>query len=309
MSRASSRLVYAQLALGMAIFGSATPVSKIVTEAMPVFVAATLRVALGALVLAPFALRHRGTVRAIDRADWVRIGLIALLGMFGFSVFMLYGMTLVSGVVGAIVMSTAPAVAAALSMLFLGDSPTWRKLVAIALAVTGVLVLHVTRDATGGGSEHLVAGSALILAAVVCEAAYTLLGKKTSETVDPVLVAFLAAALALPAFVPLMILQAPALSAPDVTGGAWLALAWYGAGTLALGTLLWYSGLEKAEGTIAAGFMGIMPASALILSYVLLGEPFEVVHLAGFAIVFLGVLVMSWEHARMARIAESNKVR
>jgi hypothetical protein len=34
----SSLIVYAQLALGMATFGSATPVSKIVTAAMPVFI-------------------------------------------------------------------------------------------------------------------------------------------------------------------------------------------------------------------------------------------------------------------------------
>ena len=36
--------VYARLALGMAVFGSATPVSKIVTGAMPVFVGSLLRV-------------------------------------------------------------------------------------------------------------------------------------------------------------------------------------------------------------------------------------------------------------------------
>ncbi|MGH6914732.1 MAG: EamA family transporter [Geminicoccales bacterium] len=44
-----------------------------------------------------------------------------------------------------------------------------------------------------------------------------------------------------------------------------------------------------------------MPASALILSYVLLGEPFRWLHIVGFGIVFAGVLLISWEHARMAR--------
>lgn len=47
-------LLHAQLAAGMILFGSATPVSKIVTDVMPVFVGSGLRVALGALVLAPF---------------------------------------------------------------------------------------------------------------------------------------------------------------------------------------------------------------------------------------------------------------
>lgn len=44
-------LVYFQLAAGMILFGSATPVSKIVTEAMPVFIGSTLRVAVAGVLL------------------------------------------------------------------------------------------------------------------------------------------------------------------------------------------------------------------------------------------------------------------
>src|SRR5690606_13732714 len=101
---------YLQLFLGMATCGSATPVSKIVTGALPVSVGSGLRVAIGALVLAPFALRHRDQIRDFSRRDWLLIGLVSLFGMFGFSALMHYGMGMVSGVVGAIVMSTTPAV-------------------------------------------------------------------------------------------------------------------------------------------------------------------------------------------------------
>jgi drug/metabolite transporter (DMT)-like permease len=89
-----------------------------------------------------------------------------------------------------------------------------------------------------------------------------------------------------------------------VPSGGWLALAWYGAGTLALGSALWYGGVSRAEGSVAAGFMGLMPVSALVLSYLLLGEAFRWLHPAGFGVVFLGVLLMSWEHARHAHHAK-----
>ncbi|MEX0759081.1 MAG: DMT family transporter [Tistlia sp.] len=299
--------VYAQLFLGMATFGSATPVSKIVTGALPVFVGSGLRVALGALALAPFALRHRHQIRDVSRRDWLLIALISLFGMFGFSALMLYGMAMVSGVAGAIVMSTAPAVTAAVSILLLGDRATWLKLTAIALAVGGVLLLHLGRTDGSGGEggpgedETLLLGSLLVFAAVCCEVAYTLLGKQVSERVDPVLVAFLAAALAVPAFLPFALWQWPQVDLSAVGWGAWAAVAWYGVGTLALGSWLWYAGIAKAEGTVAAAFMGVMPASALVLSYLLLGESFRWIHLAGFLTVFVGVLLMSWEHARMAR--------
>lgn len=293
--------VYLQLFLGMATFGSATPVSKIVTGALPVSVGSGLRVAIGALVLAPFALRHRDQIRDFSRRDWLLIGLVSLFGMFGFSALMLYGMGMVSGVVGAIVMSTTPAVTAGTSILLLGDRPTWRKLAAIALAVGGVLLLHLGQGRNGGGSGDLLLGSSLVFGAVCCEVAYTLLGKRLSERIDPVLVAFLAAALAVPVFLPFALWQWPQVEPAGIGWQAWAALFWYGAGTLAIGSWLWYSGIAKAEGTVAAAFMGVMPASALVLSYLLLGEAFRWLHLAGFLVVFLGVLLMSWEHARMAR--------
>lgn len=302
-ARSGARAVHAQLALGMAVFGSATPVSKIVTGAMPVFVGSALRVGIGALVLAPFAAKHRHQLRDLGWRDWGLIGVIALFGMFGFSALMLYGMKMVSGVVGSVIMSTTPAVTAAASMIFLGDSPTWRKLGAIALAVAGVLLLHVSGSGSGDAADtgDIVIGSLLVFGAVCCEAIYTLVGKKASERADPVLVACIAAALSIPLFLPFAIWQLRDFDLASVDWTGWGAVAWYGAGTLALGSWLWYAAIARVEGAVAAGFMGVMPASALVLSYILLGEAFRWMHLAGFAVVFAGVLLMSWEHARTSR--------
>lgn len=312
--RPGSAFTIAQLALGMVVFGSATPVSKLVADAMPVFIGASLRVLLGAIVLAPFAWPARHAARKLTRRDWALVGLIALFGMFGFSVFLLLGMTLVSGVAGSIVMATTPAVTAIAAVLIFGEGITWRKIGALALAVTGVVVLHATGGASsaqsqsapgwagwfGGILSATILGSLLVFFAVCCEATYTLVGREVSRDSDPQLVAFLGAALSLPLFLPLAIWQLPDFDAAQAGWSGWIALAWYGAGTLALGTLLWYNGVSKTSGTIAAGFMGLMPASALALSYLLLGEEFRVIHLAGFAIVFASVLLMSWEHARMS---------
>jgi drug/metabolite transporter (DMT)-like permease len=223
-------------------------------------------------------------------------------------------------VVGAIVMSTAPAVTAAAAILLVGERANWRKLAAIALAVGGVLLLYLGGGAGGGGGSGgsggsggpllqflqglgggALVGGLLVLAAVCCEVAYTLLGQRVSRDVNPLVVAFLAAALSLPLFIPLAAWEWGRFEPAAVGAGGWAAVIWYGAGTLAAGTWCWYSGIAKTEGSIAAAFMGLMPVSALVLSYLLLGERFQWLHLAGFAVVFAGVLLMSWEHARMAK--------
>lgn len=306
-------LVYFQLAAGMVVFGSATPVSRLVAEAMPVFVGSGLRVAFGALVLAPFV-RDWGALRRFSRREWGLVAVIAVFGMFAFSVFLLMGMRMVSGVTGSVVMATTPAVTAGAAVLFLGERLNLRKVVALALAVTGVLVLTLGGERAAeampqrdgdpvsafitGLPSSTVLGVLLVFGAVVSEAFYTLIGRQMSRRTDPILVAFLAAVLSLPLFLVPALVQWSSFDLPGVTPADWAAVLWYGAGTLGLGSWLWYSGISKSQATVAAAFMGLMPVSALVLSYGLLGEAFRWVHVPGFGIVFAGVLLMSVEHAR-----------
>lgn len=310
-SRASS-VVYFQLAAGMIIFGSATPVSRLVAEAMPVFVGSGLRVAIGAAALAPFV-RDWGALSRFSAREWLLVGAIAVFGMFGFSVLLLLGMRMVSGVMGSVVMATTPAVTAGAAVLFLGERLNMRKVFALVLAVAGVLVLAVSGQSAGaampmrdgdpvsafisGLPASTLLGVGLVFGAVVSEAFYTLIGRQMSQETDPVLVAFLAALLSLPLFLPFALIQTGSLDVSAVPPGAWIEVVWYGAGTLGLGTWLWYSGISQTPAAVAAAFMGLMPASALALSYGLLGESFHWIHLLGFGIVFAGVILMSVEHA------------
>jgi drug/metabolite transporter (DMT)-like permease len=49
---------------------------------------------------------------------------------------------------------------------------------------------------------------------------------------------------------------------------------------------------------MTAASMGVMPITALMLSYVLLGEAFRWAHLVGFGLVFAGLVLMIIEHAQ-----------
>jgi drug/metabolite transporter (DMT)-like permease len=301
----TNAVTYAQLAAGMALFGSATPISKIVTEAFPVFLASGIRAATAALALSVVMAVERLEIARLDRREWGLLTLIAAIGMVGFSVAMLYGMKLVSGVAGSIVMSTTPAVTAIASYLFLKDRLGWRKALAIALAVLGVLILNLAGEGEGGRTALL--GIALVFAAVVAEACYTLLGKQAGKTLSAATVAGLSGVLGALMFAPPAIWQASSFDFAAPSWGEWGAVLWWGVGTMGLGSLLWYRGVSKVSGSVAAGFMGVMPVSALVLSYALLGEPFHWAQLAGFAVVFAGVLLIAWTHAQSAASGEAEE--
>lgn len=293
---------YLMLAAGMAIFGSGTPVSAVVTDAFPVFFASGARMLLAAAVLLPLAawqLRRddSGSPRSISARDWSLLGGIAVAGMFLFSIFMLYGMKEVTGAVGGIVMATTPAVTAAGSVIFLRDRLDRWTAIAIGLAVGGVLAVNIGTTGRGEGGDVLL-GSLLVFGAVCGEAAYTLLGKRLTANLNPLSVAAIAATMATALFAPFAISELGQFEPSAIAAGDWIALAWWGLGTMALGSVLWYRGVAGASGTTASAFMGVMPVSALLLSYLLLGESFEPIHALGMAAVLAGIAAVTYDEAR-----------
>lgn len=287
------------LLAGMVLFGSATPVSKLVGEGLPVFTASLFRVILGAVSLLPFIYSDlRDQVRDLNRNDWWYLCLITLFGMVGFTVFLIYGMKFISGVAGSIVMSLTPALTALAAFLFMGSPMDWRRALAVGLGVAGVVVIHLFKsEFNDESSQYFYIGVVLVLAAISCEACYTLIGKKATEHLPPLFTSFMASAMSIPLFLVLALIDYRQVDFGALTVTSWGALVWWGVGTLGAGSALWYSGVSRAEGTTAAGFMAVMPLSALVLSYMLLGEAFRPVHSIGIALVLASVAIMSWVHA------------
>lgn len=280
----------------MAFFGSATPVSKLVVEAVPVFTGGAIRVLLAFLVLLPFV--KVGNIKKFKGKDALLLVGIGLIGVVGFTAFLLYGMKHVSGVMGSIIMSSTPMITAALSYVFFHDKFGWRKIIALLLAVSGILVMHL-----GGigepARETAWWGLLLVLLAIFCEAAYTLFGKALSKEYKVVEIACFSAFIGFLGFIPLALWQFDLQQLVDLSWRDKAALAWYGLGTMGLGSVLWYKGVQQVSGSTAAAFMSVMPLSALVLSYWLLGEKFQWMHLGGFALVFAGVMLIIREHQKM----------
>ncbi len=162
---------------------------------------------------------------------------------------------------------------------------------AVPLLIAGMIVYGSGTPVSGG---NVLVGSVLVFGAVCCEAAYTLIGKRLRSDMEAVDVAALATLIAIPMFAVFAAIEAAGFDWARVTAAAWIALLWWSLGTLALGTLIWYLGVRKLPASISAGFMGVMPLSAMALSFVLLGEPFEPVDLLGAVAVVAAIVVIAY---------------
>lgn len=296
-------LIFAQLFFGMAFFGTGTPSAKIVSDGFPLFMGPFLRLLVAALVMTPFLIYNRRRLAGITRRDWIEIGIIGGIGIVAFTLFLLTGMQMVNGVVGAVIMALSPAAMAVAAVLFMHDKMGWLKSLAVALAVAGVLVINISGKSIKAGGWELAVGSLLVFAAVCSQTAYSLVGKRVLNEVRPTVVLPLAVWIAVLIFAVPGLYQALSFDFAKPDFNQWLGLTVWGLGPLAIGTTIWFNGLEQVRPSTASGFMGAMPASALILSYVWLGDKFHYIHLLGFALVFISIVLVSWAY----RIKEKSR--
>lgn len=289
-------IVYAQLFIGMALFGTGTPSAKVVADTFPMFLGPFLRLLAASLALTPLLVAHRRSLTKISKSDWIEIIIIGGVGIVAFTIFLLAGMQRVNGVVGSVVMSLSPAAMAVAAVLFMRDRMGWRKLLAVTLAVGGVLIINVSGKSIQSSGWELLLGSILVFGAVASQTLYSLLGKRVMQDLRPSVVLPLISWIATLIFAGPGLYQAAYFDFDTPNINEWIGLLVWGMGPLAIGTLVWFHGLRQVRPSTASGYMSAMPAAALTLSYIWLGDKFHPIHLIGFALVFVSIGLVTWAH-------------
>ena len=290
---------YLELAGAMVLVGSSVVVGKLIAESLPVFLVGFLSSAISAAILVPVLLRREGGLPAVSGRDLLILFLQALTGIFLFRVLLLWGLLFTTAAEGGVITSTTPAVVGLISFFFLKEKLGPRVIVGIGLSVFGIVALNVLGSDTGTvrGPAPLL-GNLLVFGAVISEALFTIFGKVASERVTPLATAASASVLSLALFLPLGLYQAVGFDFSSVGLSGWVAVLHYGVFVTALGYLLWFyllwfSGLSRVPASTAGPFTGVLPVSAVLLSYAVLGEPFSWAHLVGVTCVLLAILLIA----------------
>lgn len=274
------RTIVAQgcLALSMALVGSYVALSKPLLAVWPVFLLAWLRFGIGALAMLHW-LR-----RPAEEPTWTPythrlLFLSALLGNFLFSICMLYGVALSTATAAGVIMSALPAAVALLGWLWLKERISPRQALATALAVGGIAVLSAgsanqgVASAAQAGRDTL--GHLLLVAAVLCEAAYAVMGKRLTGMLSARRITALINLWGLVLMTPLGLWSALHFNWTAVPLTAWALLLFYGLAASVWSVWLWMSGLRGVNASQAGVFTVMLPISTCLVGMVVLGETLE----------------------------------
>ena len=305
---------YACLATSMALVGSYVGASRLLVATLPIFLLAWLRFAIAAVAMLGWVRRASGEA-ALSPHDRRLLFWESFLGNFLFSICMLSGVALTSALSAGVVMAAIPATVAILSRWWLGERISRRTLLGIACAALGIAVLALARTPTAGaapgaasGAAALAAapatatsallGHALLLAAVFCEAAYVVIGKRLTGSVSPRRISALINLWGLALVTPLGLWQALQFDFARVGAPTWGLLVFYALAASVATVWLWMKGLAQVPAPQAGVFTVMLPISAAAVGVGFLGEPFGPSHLAALALALAGLLLATWPARR-----------
>ena len=288
------------LALSMALVGCYVALSKPLVAALPVFLLAWLRFGIGALAMAHWLKKPPNEPPLTGQTKRL-VFLESLLGNFLFSICMLYGVSMTSAVSAGVIMASIPAVVALMSWVFLREAVSPRIWLAVACATIGIALVSILKQEqtiyTGRGknaffsSNSELYGNLLLFGAVLCEAAYAVIGKKLTGTLGPKRIASLINLWGFALVTPFGFYLALDFNFSTVTQGTWVLLVFYALAASVWTVWLWMTGLKTVPASQAGAFTVMLPITAALTGWLVLGESVSLLQLLGFCFAFLGVIL------------------
>ena len=307
------------LILSMSLVGSYVALSKPLTLVLPVLLLAWLRFGIGGLAMLHWLKKPKH--EPVMTPQTKRLVFIeSLLGNFLFSICMLYGVSMTSAVNAGIIMAMIPAVVALMSWMFLGERISLRIWAAIACGVFGIILYTLSNSEllrheirrlesylppiNGNIRQNSVhetvadqfletswLGNLLLFGAVLCEAAYAVIGKKLTAALSPKRISALINAWGFALMTPFGIYMAWSFDFYSVTFSNWSLLVFYALAASVWSVWLWMTGLRVIAASAAGVYTVFLPIAAALVGVFVLGESLNAIQIFGFALALLGVVL------------------
>lgn len=281
---------YIDLTLAMFISGSAVVVSKNMVTSLPTFLATELGILIGMIILIPFTF-------LIKKCEWrydVRTHSVmfaqAFCGVFLYRTFTFVGLKFTSAASGGLITSAGPVLVLLLAYFILKERVTARQLIAIICTVIGILMVNFTSFASSGDPGSL-KGNLFIMAAVLCEALFSILSKVECRPVSALCRTTIIVIYAFLLLLPFSVHDVINYDFRLLNVETILCVSYYGVFVTFLSYVFWFRGIALTSAGNAAVFTSVVPISSVLLSVLLLHEKLLPLHIVSMGFILTGIWV------------------
>lgn len=283
-------MIYAKLFLTAVFWGGTFIAGRILAQEVEPWSGSFLRFLVASVCMLPLVRHFEGRLQTLNRSQFLLVFLSGMTGVFFYNVFFLTGMqTVQAGRASVIVASNPVFISLFAALLFRGERMTPLKALGVALSVAGAAYV-ITRGNPGEIFQGAIGrGELLIFGCVASWVSYSLIGKVVMRDVMPVSAVTYACLIGSAALLPPALFEGMAGNLGSYSPSAWLSIVYLGVFGTCLGFIWYYEGIRQIGPSRAGVFINVVPISAVIMSFFLLGETIDASLLAGGALVLAGI--------------------
>lgn len=237
------------------------------------------------LLFLPFRRQHL----SIPRKEFPWLLILGLTGVTFLYLFQFLGIKYTNASTSSVLINMNVIFIALLSVIFLHEVLTKKRIMGISLSFLGVLIIMASsiswEEFTMTNLFFL--GCLLIFLSAFSWAVYSLVGKRLLERYDTVVITTYAFALGTLCYLPFVLPNLFSVIQQTTLSG-WLAVLYLAVVCSIFGYLGWYYALKHMDASQAAVFLNFIPLFTIAMSF-FLGEPLTMVFLLGAILIIYGV--------------------
>lgn len=281
-------MTYLKLLLTAFFWGGTFIAGRLIAEKVGPFSAAFLRFVVASFFLALMTWKTEGPPD-IKSDQILPLILLGLTGVFLYNVFFFKGLKLVDAGRASLIIANNPIFITLLSAYFFKERLNLIKGIGIILSVTGAMIVISRGNLTDILNGNIGWGEFYIFCCVLSWVTFSLIGKTVMARLSPLTSITCAsivgtAALFFPAYLEGLTRDMIRYSASD-----WLSIFYLGFFGTVLGFVWYYQGIKHLGPGKASLFINFVPITAILLSFLILGEPITPSLFIGAAFVISGV--------------------
>ena len=243
-------------------------------------------------IIFPIMIRMEKHRWRLGKKDLLTVVFIGFIGMVGYHMFFYTALKYTTAINASVIGAMSPLVMNVVSVFFLKAKLGWKRLSAILLSLTGVVLIITNGNIEGFVKGGFNPGDFLMMIAVLCWVAYGIMSKKVMENYSPLIItaySFLTAAVML---FPFALADLGTGYLPKTTFSGWMAILYMAIFPSVIGYLVQQVSFKKLGTGKTMMFINLVPVFSIVLAVIFLGETISLLKI-GFALMIIAGVYIS----------------
>ena len=287
----TNRKIYLLMLLCTVFWAGAFIAAKLSIPFIPAYTLTFLRFSIASIILFIIIKKKQKNTFKLTKKDIPVFMFTGIVGMFGYHVLFFSALKYTTAINSSIIGASNPIITAILSIIFLKDKITFKRLLGIILSFTGVFLTITNADFNALRNLSFNQGDTLMLIAVFMWASYSVFSKKVMPRYSPLILTYYSFLFCTIILIPFVIYEKPWTFLSAAPMYSFAAVAYMAIFPSVIGYLVQQMSIKQIGPSKTSIFINLVPVFSIVLSILILGEELMPIKLVTALLIILGVYI------------------